>query len=147
MYDRKEFMYPQSYQNALTKFLDDGHLFHMIHKNAFWNKSKQLEFKELAEEFFGDQDSFRIMREYAYMAKGIVVQFPQVKDQTAFLRNLSKQGVKIVGAKDYWHTHKEKGEDIFIFGYTVYRTEQLKEAFAIIKKELERLSGQTELEA
>ena len=139
MYARKEFMYPQSYQNALTKFLDDGHLFHMIHKNTFWNKSKQLEFKKVAEEFFKDRDSFCIMREYAYMAKGIVVQFPQVKDQATFLKNLSRQGVKIVGAKNFWHTHKEKGEDIFIFGYTAYSVEQLREAFSIIQKELRRL--------
>lgn len=73
------------------------------------------------------------------MAKGIVVQFPQVKDQVTFLKNLSKQGVKIVGAKNLWHTHKEKGEDIFIFGYTAYSVEQLREAFSIIQKELRRL--------
>lgn len=139
MYDRNESMYPKSYENALAKFLDEGHLFQMIRKNSFWNQSKRLEFRELAEEFFGDNGSFRIRYEYTYMAKGIVVQFPKVKNQAEFLRNLAREGVKLIGAKDFWHTQKEKGEDIFIFGYTTYSKEQLKEAFTIIQKELNKL--------
>lgn len=132
--EKEEKIYPLSYQMALARLFGEGSASSVFWENRKRNHKEQEELREILSDVMGER-AF-VEESLSYMADGIIMVIPEIKNQTAFLRKLETAGIYLSGAKEFWYFDRKKGESVFIVANGLDRG-QLQKAVEGIRKVLD----------
>lgn len=133
--EREERIYPLSYQIALARLFKEGSFVSILQENQRRKREECNVFKQLLANIMGTR-AF-VDESLSYMADGIVMVIPEVRNQTNFLKKLEDAGIYLSGAKEFWYFDRKKGESVFLVAADGLDSGQMRKAVEGIRKVLD----------